>query len=167
MEIASPNTRLSLHPPHFHSTSVFSSPLFVSQPHTVRPPALQLRDTVCATPALKIAFMNAVSLLFSNLSWFVRKAVVGQFHTSSLNCFPHSAMASSAPTVTLSVSSWSSLRLFDVEAEEEANMALDKEVAQESPVGEEDKDGIGRSVIMRMLGKAMRENLCVVIFCKN
>ena len=59
------------------------------------------------------------------------------------------------------------MRLFDVEAEEEANMALDKEVAQESPVGEEDKDGIGRSETMRMLGKAMRENLSVVIFCKN
>ena len=108
--------------------------------------------------------MKAVSRLFSSLSWLFLNAVVGQFHTSLRNCFAHSDIASSAPTVTLSVRSWLMLRRLEEELEEEASIALEREVAHDRPAEEE---GIRRSVKMRMIGKAMLVKLLLALFGEN
>ena len=76
-----------------------------SQPQVpARLPSEQLRETVCVTPpAERMAWTKADSRVLRGRRRFWN-SVVGQFHGSVENWAAHSAMASSAPAVTLRLS---------------------------------------------------------------
>lgn len=59
-----PYLTLSLHPPHFQPSTVCSpSRALTSHVHVVKFPAVHACVTECTTPALKIEYINAVSLV--------------------------------------------------------------------------------------------------------
>ena len=59
-----PYLTLSLHPPHFQPSTVCSpSRALTSHVHVVKFPAVHACVTECTTPALRIEYINAVSLV--------------------------------------------------------------------------------------------------------
>lgn len=62
----SPQSMLSLQPPHFQPSTECSPYLDMSHEHSVKFPTLQDFVVACTTPALKMAQMNAVSRLPGN-----------------------------------------------------------------------------------------------------